>query len=117
MPITIAPNRETPITGVDPKLIIHPEEVRIVLDPYNLSAGRIGWNYKTYVEVDGNNQPFDAQLTGRFSASLLTVKDITPGYPGLVGSISGADLSVPTIEDIVKMLLDGFNKQWVQANP
>jgi hypothetical protein len=114
--MTVSTERRTPIAGANPQRVVHWEEMRISIDPYNPNVGFIRFLHKEWVEAGGNDVGVDSQSHGRVRRDFSVVKNEQPADAGATDPVTGADLTQISMRGVGIILADAFNQWWLSDN-
>lgn len=110
---TVSPERKTTVTGTTIELVAHPVGIQMYWNP-ETQQGDIRFEFLEYLSIDGVAVNKDFGRHGVVSRKFSQIKTVKPGYAGLVDPNTGQALDNISFEGVMHLLLDGFDKGYVQ---
>jgi hypothetical protein len=111
---TISPERIQTLSGTTFELVVQPIKMELRRDPENNANNELVFTWSENLRVDGASRRKDYARVGTNQRYVNSVGSIYPAYAGATDPHSGADLTQISIDGIVQLLLDAFDKMYVQ---
>lgn len=113
---TVSEGRKTTVTGTTIELVVHPVNIQLKWNA-ELQEGDIRYEFLEYLSVDGVSMNKDYGRHGVVRRRFSEIKTAKPAYTGLTDPNTSQPLDNISFEGVMHLLLDGFDKGFIQDNP
>ena len=110
---TISPERTETLTGTDFELVVLPVDIILHRNPETGDTS-IMWRWTQHLSVDGAVRKKDYVKTGSNFREFADIASLQPAYVGAIDPYTSADLTDISMAGVVQILLDAFDRAYVQ---